>query len=226
MFYRIAVLTSKKSWFIRYAKYLINLLKKKGYKAKIFYNHQNISQYYELVFMLSYSNIVSRRYLLRHKHNLVVHASDLPRGKGWAPLFWQILENKNKIPVVLFEAEEKVDSGRIYLKEYIFFEGKELNEEIRKMQAEKTVELCLKFLNNYNNLRPKEQKARSTFYKRRIPEDSELDINKSLKSQFNLLRIVDNERFPAFFKHKGRKYLVKIFHDYSRSAREIKRRVS
>ena len=42
---------------------------------------------------------------------------------------------------------------------------------------------------------------------------SELNINKTLKSQFNLLRICSNDFYPAFFKHKNNKYIIKIFKD-------------
>jgi len=53
----------------------------------------------EFCFYLSYGKIVSKDMLSRFKHNLVVHESDLPQGKGWSPLTWQILEGKNRIPV-------------------------------------------------------------------------------------------------------------------------------
>lgn len=41
--------------------------------------------------------------------------------------------------------------------------------------------------------------GKESFYPKRSPKDSELDINKSLNEQFNLLRIASNEDFPAFF---------------------------
>ena len=50
-----------------------------------------------------------------------------------------------------------------------------------------------------------------TFYRKRTPSDSCLDINKSINEQFNLLRVVDNERYPAFFKKNNIKYVVKIY---------------
>ena len=34
---------------------------------------------------------------------------------------------------------------------------------------------------------------------KRTPADSEIDPGKSILEQFNLLRIVDSERYPAFF---------------------------
>ena len=38
-----------------------------------------------------------------------------------------------------------------------------------------------------------------------------MNINKSIKSQFNKLRIVNNEQWPAFFYYKNKKFIIKIF---------------
>lgn len=210
-FRNIAVLTSKQSWFIPYNRKLVNVLKERGYKAKQFFNHRDISEDYEIIFILSYFEKIEKDYLKKHSHNLVAHESDLPQGRGWAPLFWQILEGKNKIPIVLIDASEKLDEGKIYVKDYIYLEGYELHDEIRRKQGAKTIELCLNFLKNYESLKSYEQKGKSTYYRKRVPDDSELDINKNIKEQFNLLRITNNEEFPAFFKYKGKKYILKIF---------------
>jgi len=122
-----------------------------------------------------------------------------------------LVEGEKKIPIVLFEASEKIDEGDIYIKKYLSFEGHELHDEIREKQAQKTIELCLQFLDGYEKLEAKKQKGKSTFYKKRTPIDSELDINKTIEEQFNLLRIVNNENFPAFFYHKGQKYIMRIY---------------
>lgn len=209
-FKKIAVLSSDKSWFVPYAKSLVRILRDKGYVAKLFYNHKKIGEDFKIVFIFSYFKIIEERFLKRHLHNLVVHESDLPRGKGWAPLFWQILEGKNKIPVVLFEATPKADNGKIYIKDNLVLNGHELHNEIREKQAVKTIELCLRFLRGYKNLKPTNQRGRSTYYRRRAPKDSKLNISKTIKEQFNLLRIANNADFPAFFEHKGQKYTLKI----------------
>ena len=47
-------------------------------------------------------------------------------------------------------------------------------------------------------------------YSRRRPEDSRLDPLQNLEDQFPLLRIVDNEAYPAFFERKGRRYRLRI----------------
>jgi len=167
----------------------------------------------DLCFYISCSKIVSKSVLGKFKNNLVIHESDLPKGRGWSPLTWQILENKNKIPVTLFEAEDKVDSGVIYDQEWINFEGHELIEELRGAQANATLNLCKRFVNNYPDALAshRTQAGDEGFYKRRYPVDSEFNPNKSIKDQFNLLRVVDNENYPAFFEQSGYLYQLKIF---------------
>jgi methionyl-tRNA formyltransferase len=210
---KIAVLTSEKSWFVSYSQKLIELISESGFDAELYFHHENINNDCEIVFLISYFRLVNREFLEGHKHNIVVHESDLPEGRGWAPMFWQILENKNKIPITLFEASEEVDKGDIYLKDFIILEGHELNPEIRNKQAIKTIEMCMKFIEICECLKPSKQEGDGSFYRKRTPTDSELNINKTIKEQFNLLRIVNNEEYPAFFYHKGLKYLIKIHKD-------------
>ena len=144
--------------------------------------------------------------------NLVVHESALPKGRGWSPLTWQILEGINEIPISLLEVDEKVDSGKIFLRDKIKFQGHELINELRLKQAEYTFKLCKIFIEEYpKNLKTgKSQAGRSTYYKKRTPEDSKIDVDKSIKDNFNLLRTVDNSNYPAFFNLNGKKYKLKI----------------
>jgi methionyl-tRNA formyltransferase len=204
---QIAILTSPKQWFIPYAEKLNKTIK----KSKLFFDHKDINSSFDIVFILSYHKIIEKRYRKFHKHNIVIHSSDLPQGKGWAPLFWQILEGKNEIVFSMFEADDGVDSGDIYMKKTLKLNGYELNNELRKKQAELIIEMCLEFINNYEKYKvPTPQKGKESFYKKRTPKDSELDINKTIKEQFNLLRIVDNENYPAFFYIDNQKYILKI----------------
>ena len=67
---------------------------------------------------------------------------------------------------------------------------------------------------NANVISPKSQSnAPSNYYPKRTPEDSKLNINKSLIDQFNLLRVADKDRFPTFFEHLGHRYILKIEKD-------------
>lgn len=194
-----------------YIPELIEQLVKRGYNVNWLHD-VNLIEQGEVVFFLGCGQIVPSDILEKNKHNLVVHESDLPWGKGWSPLTWQILEGKNDIPIVLFEAAEKVDSGVIYLKETMHFTGTELVEELRATQADTTFKLCLEFIDNYPDIIDKavSQEGESSYYRRRTPEDSRLDPDKTIREQFDLLRVVDNKRYPAFFELNGEQYLLKV----------------
>ncbi|WP_421775361.1 formyltransferase family protein [Gracilimonas sp.] len=198
------------SWIIPYANELIKQLENKGHEVYLIHSHDDVKEG-DILCLLSCERIFKELHL--NKHNLVVHESDLPKGKGWSPLTWQILEGKDKIPITLFEASKEVDAGDIYAKEYIHLEGHELLDEIKHLQGLKTKKMIIDFVETYPNLDAYQQEGESTFYPRRKPIDSELDIDKSIKEQFNLLRVSDNERYPAYFELNGKKYLIKIYKD-------------
>ena len=57
------------------------------------------------------------------------------------------------------------------------------------------------------------QEGEATYYAKRCPKDSELDIDKSLRDQFNLLRIVDNDHYPAYFVYAEKKFVLQILEE-------------
>ena len=198
------------SWILPYAEELKNELLEDGYDCSLIH-HPNRVVEGDVLCLLSCEAIF--RHLHKNRHNLVIHESHLPKGRGWSPLTWQVLQGKNRIPITLFEATEKVDAGEIYLRDVIELSGYELLEEIKHQQGVKTKALIHKFIQNYGQLESTPQQGKATYYRKRKPSDSELDPEKPLKEQFNKLRVVDNERYPAFFKLNGHKYVLKIYRE-------------
>ena len=164
----------------------------------------------DIVFILSYTKILPPSFLQQNRLNLVIHASDLPRGKGFAPVQWQVLAGADVIPVCLIEAGEKVDAGDIILRHEIRLEGHELYEELRTAQAQACCALVREFLAIYPHFTRTRQEGEETFYPRRRPADAQLDVDKTIREQFNLLRIGNNEGWPSFFVLNGQKYTLKI----------------
>ena len=197
------------SWAIPYAHELVPQLTENNHQVELVPRAEDIMEG-DIVFFLSCERIVPTQILTRNKHNLVIHASNLPHGKGWSPLAWQILEGKNEIPITLFEAVEKVDSGPIYFQDVIRLQGHELNDEVKEMQGKKTVELALRFVNSYPAVLGRDQEGPESFYPRRTPKDSEADVDNSLRELFNQFRVADNKRYPIYFSHMGHKYILTI----------------
>lgn len=204
----IFLLDKNNNWIESFLRKNLSKFTKK-YQYKISKNIKLIKN--KIVFVLSYTKILKDDFLQKNKEVLIVHPSNLPKDKGFAPVQYQVLRNKKLIHLSLIKASKKVDAGPVAIKDKFFLKGHELSNEIRKMQALAIFRIVNKFLKKYPNITFKEQKGHGTFNKRRNYKDSVLKINKSLKSQFNLLRIVDNKLYPAFFKYRGNTYIIKIF---------------
>lgn len=166
----------------------------------------------DICFYLSYGRIVDSTTRSRFKNNLVVHESDLPKGRGWSPMTWLILSGESRIPVTLLEAVDQVDAGPIYLQDWIELMNHELSTEWRQLQAKATVRLCMSFVSEYPTILNKAriQEGEASLYPRRRPIDSEIDPHKSIAEQFNLLRVVDNKSYPAFFNLMGNRFVLHI----------------
>ncbi len=203
------VVDNPKSWFMPFAQKLIKILRK-SHQVK-FLNHSKRIGRGDCAFFLSCLNLVPKSTLALNLNNLVVHGSNLPAGKGFSPVSWQILEGRNKIVLTLLEATDKLDSGDIYFKDSVNFKGHELSDEIHQKIGEKIVAMVLRYVSRYPRLKKKAQKGKSSYYRRRTISDDNLPTNKTIKELFNRLRIADNERHPVYFCLKGRKYILKIY---------------
>lgn len=209
---KITILTDNpNSWIIPYVNTLREDLSISHDVTHIFNKSEIVGG--DIMFILSCENILKPNYLSLHKNNIVIHPSKVPFGKGWSPLSWQVLEGYNTIPVSLFEAVEKVDSSDVYIVDYIKLEGHELNDEIKHKQGLITIKLVKKYIDEYHTIVGIPQSGEETFYPRRKQKENELNINKTISEQFNLFRVVDNERYPAHFYVNGNKYILKIYKD-------------
>ena len=145
---KIAFLLDLKNIWIK--KYLTTsrLLKNKKFNSKIFTDYKKIKNF-DIVFILNYTKILDNSFLRKNNLNIVVHASNLPNGKGFSPMQWQILSNKNKIPICLFKAVSKVDAGEIYEKAFIISPIDKYSKELNKIV--KHSPWYLPYENNFNN---------------------------------------------------------------------------
>lgn len=211
---KIQILISKGSWANKYKEKITKSLKKFSDNIIFFDDHKKLKKGFDINIIFSYFSKIPKKYLFYSKNNLVPHESQLPKGKGMSPLTWQIIEKKNKIYFSLIEASKKIDGGSIYYQKPVKFKKDLLFQEIKEIQLLENLKLIKKFIIHLKNKKeiPSFIKKNGTgsFYRKRTPLDSELNINRSLKSQFNLLRISDYNNYPAFFKIFGKKYKIKI----------------
>lgn len=169
----------------------------------------------DMLFLVSCTQILRESERSHFKHVLVLHASDLPRGRGWSPHVWSIVEGNNAITVCVLEAREPVDSGDVWFRTTFHLDGHELLNEINSKLFAAELELMSLAVNNLVAVKPVAQVGEPGAYlRKRTPEDSRLWVDKPLSDQFDLLRVVDNHRYPAFFEHRGCRYTIKIEKDH------------
>lgn len=166
----------------------------------------------EILFLVSCSEIVRDQHRAKFGHIMVLHASDLPEGKGWSPYVWDILAGKEQLTLSLIDAADPVDSGAIWAKKTFHVDKNLLWDEINELLF--TAELSLmneaiELVKAGASCVPQETSG-ETWHRKRTQKDSELDPAKSIAEQFDLLRICDPNRYPAHLEFRGSRYKITI----------------
>jgi methionyl-tRNA formyltransferase len=165
----------------------------------------------DILFLVSCSQIIREAERDLYKKSLVLHASDLPKGRGWSPHIWAVLRGESRITVSLLEAADSVDTGRIWFKTSFELQGHELLPEINQRLFDAELMLMTKAISEFGFVVPEEQLGEfGDYMQRRTPMDSCIDPGIPISEQFELLRIVDNNRYPAYFDFRGHRYILKI----------------
>ena len=166
----------------------------------------------DILFLISCLELIAKQDREKFKKTLVIHASDLPKGRGWSPHIWEIIHGANEITLSLLEAVDEVDSGDIWKKIKINIPKNALYNKINALIFDAELELMDYAVANFNKIKPQKQNndINPTYWPKRKPEDSEIDIYKSIADQIDLIRTCDPNRFPAFFYRDGEKFILKI----------------
>lgn len=166
----------------------------------------------DLLFLISCNEIIDKETRDMFHTSLVIHASDLPKGRGWSPHIWSILNGAKEIVVTLLEAEDKVDIGNIWKKQVLKIPPDALYHEINESLFDTELQLMNYAVKNFytTDSTPQDINIEPSYYLCRTPKDSELDPDKTISEQFDLIRICDPERYPAFFKLHGHIYTISI----------------
>lgn len=185
-------------------------MRSSGHKVFLFYDKKDICGG-DILFLVSCSQLIRSAERAKYRVVLVLHASDLPNGRGWSPHVWSIVNGASEITVCLIEADDPVDTGAIWLLKKIALEGHELQPEINAKLFEAETILMTEAVERFDQIKPLIQTGNpGPFLPKRTPENSRIDPNKTIAEQFDLLRVVDSERYPAFMDYRGRRYLIKL----------------
>lgn len=208
---RISVLTSDRGHpVVPHLREWCTAMEGKGHEVSLLFDRSEL-QGGDVLFLVSCAQLIGGADRDRFRSALVLHASDLPAGRGWSPHVWAIVRGERQITVCLLEAREPVDSGDVWLRASFELEGHELLQEINAKLFRAELALMTEAIDRYDSILPVEQSGHAgTYLRRRTPLDSQLDPQATIAAQFDLLRVVDNDRYPAFFDYRGCRYRLRI----------------
>jgi methionyl-tRNA formyltransferase len=125
--------------------------------------------------------------------------TDLPFGRGGSPLQNLLSRGIYNTQISAIRVVESVDAGPIYFKEPLSLEEGNANEIFERAAGIVFSKMIPRFLEQ--DLEPLPQEGEVVLFKRRKPEESEINFSSfsSFQKLYDFIRMLDGEGYPAAF---------------------------
>lgn len=130
---------------------------------------------------------------------VIFHMTDVPFGRGGSPLQNLIIRGYQETKITALRCSEGVDAGPIYLKRPLSLLG---NAEEIYIRANAIIQDMIVEILRTQPV-PVPQQGEVTTFKRRKPEDSNLDGSTTLNELFDRIRMMDADGYPPAFWDVG-----------------------
>ncbi len=147
-----------------------------------------------IIFIPHWSHILQPEIYENYKC-IVFHMTDLPFGRGGSPLQNLIERGHSETIISAIKVEEGLDTGDVYLKHPLSLEG---TAEDIFMRASGIIEKMIMEIIN-NNPIPKKQEGEVVVFKRRKPEQSNVENLDNINQLYDFIRMLDCEGYPNAF---------------------------
>lgn len=128
---------------------------------------------------------------------IVFHMTDLPFGRGGSPLQNLIIRGHSTTRISALRCQTEIDAGPIYLKKKLSLVGSA--QEIYVRAASVIREMIIEIIRE--RPLPVDQIGEATYFKRRKPDESEINCVGSLTAVYDMIRMLDADGYPhAFIK--------------------------
>jgi methionyl-tRNA formyltransferase len=165
---------------------------------------------YHLIIPWNYHKILKN--IKNYRNVVIIHSSDLPQGRGWAPIYYTLKDEIPNYTISCIFAHEKVDRGDIILKASFPILPQYTATFLRKIDNELSFLLIKKIIEKWpdGNITSLAQEGEPSARSRRFPNDNEINTNNTMKQILPHLRGVEKKN-PAFFFHEGVKFIIEIY---------------
>ena len=161
---------------------------------------------YSLIVPWSYRHIIPGATAIG---NIVVfHSSDLPRGRGWAPIYNAIVQDVPQYVITGIAASDDVDAGNILVKASFAMRPDYTAPQLRIWDDEICLMLIAQMLARLSggwSLKGVVQDGEGSWNPRRRPFDGEVNADEPLREMVNHLRASEASH-PAYLLYQGVRY--------------------
>jgi len=202
------------------------ILSENGIHYEFLSDHHQINGKQDLVISLGYDRIIPEEYIDRPAFGIIVfHSSDLPKGRGWAPLFYTIINKEEYLTQTMFYADKEVDSGPIIAKARYPMNRFFTISELREIDDNLTIFLFEKYCSLICSEKVKathQNHNEATYWAKRTPKDSRIEPEKSILENLDLIRALP-DNLPAEFEIDNNiaEIRISIRHQYSFVSQKI-----
>lgn len=148
----------------------------------------------EYVFFPHWSYIIPEK-LWKNVNCVVFHMTDLPFGRGGSPLQNLIIRGYTQTKISALKVEKGIDTGDIYLKRDLDLSGnaRDIFRRANTIIEDMIVEIIK------NKPVPVKQVGDPVLFKRRTPEESNIEELESSKQIYDYIRMLDADGYPKAF---------------------------
>jgi methionyl-tRNA formyltransferase len=164
---------------------------------------------YRLIVLWNLRRVI--RHLPATSNVAVFHSSDLPKGRGWAPIYHALADGHQEHVITAILAGPEVDAGDVIAKARFRIQACHTADSLREIDEEVCVMMVAEILDHfeYHPISATPQQGQASYYARRLPSDSEVDIGRSLVDLLPHIRGCGSN-YPAFFDWQGCRYLISL----------------
>lgn len=163
---------------------------------------------------IGFPYLLSADILKRHSLRLNVHPTLLPKYRGPTTGAYILINGENFSGSTVHILDTEMDKGDIIVQSKVeiskFDTVRSLQRKVYASEPELVI-LAFRHLDANLPLIIQDEKCSSTFPRKRRPEDSQIDPQKSLLELFDFIRACDPDEYPAFFYVEGQKVCIKLW---------------
>lgn len=190
----------------------INFIKPKTLNTQKIYNKiKKLNA--DLMVLAGYSaSILKQKIFSLPKYGTInLHGSLLPKYRGGSPLNWAIINGEKYTGASIIQVDSGIDTGKILIQKKIKINNKDNILSLTKKLNQIFPKLLFSVIKNIstNKIKPKKQKKRLKYFKKRVPEDGLIYFKRYKAEKINNMVRALLPPFPgAFFIYNKKKIII------------------